>query len=220
MTCSGHAAEAGGFTVFPHRRHRHAAVALMMRGGGDPGHGGPWGPPFGYGVRVEGSADATARRGAAISALAILLLLAEEPRNGYSIMQELEERSDGIWRPSPGSVYPALSQLEDEGLVRSVEHDGRKLFEITDAGREQLAARPTDAPAPWDTLVGGVSNEVKDLFGVMRQVAVASAQLAQTASATQIAEAKKVLIEARRASTGSSARVTSDGWRELERGGP
>jgi DNA-binding PadR family transcriptional regulator len=201
MTCSGYAAEGRGFTVFPHRRHRHEAVAaaLMMRGGGDPGHGGPWGPPFGYGGPRGGfrGRHGKARRGDIRTA--ILLLLAEEPRNGYSIMQELEERSDGIWRPSPGSVYPALSQLEDEGLVRSVESDGRKLFEITDAGREQLAARPTDAPAPWDTLVGGVSNEVKDLFGVMRQVAVASAQLAQTASATQIAEAKKVLIEARRA---------------------
>ena len=52
---------------------------------------------------------------------AALLLLAEEPRNGYQIMQEVEERSEGVWRPSPGSVYPALQQLEDEGLIRSEE---------------------------------------------------------------------------------------------------
>jgi DNA-binding PadR family transcriptional regulator len=201
MTYSSHAAEDRGFTLFPGRGHRHEAIhAAMMMRGGEPGPGGPWGgPPFGYGGPRGGfrGRHGKARRGDIRTA--ILLLLAEEPRNGYTIMQELEQRSDGIWRPSPGSVYPALSQLEDEGLVRSVESDGRKLFEITDAGREQLAGRPADAPAPWDTLVGGVSNEVKDLFGVMRQVAVASAQLAQSASATQIAEAKKVLTEARRA---------------------
>ena len=54
-------------------------------------------------------------------------------------MQTIEERSGGRWRPSPGSVYPALSQLEDEGLIRAIERDGTKLFEITDAGREQVA---------------------------------------------------------------------------------
>src|SRR5213080_1684473 len=69
---------------------------------------------------------------------AALLLLAEEPRNGYQIMQEVEERSGGVWRPSPGSVYPALSQLEDEGLIRSEESDGRKVFALTDAGRAQV----------------------------------------------------------------------------------
>lgn len=189
-----------GYTLFP-RSHRHKAVhAAWMRGGGDPRHrGGPWSEPqFGFGGPRGGfrGRHGKARRGDIRTA--ILLLLAEEPRNGYSIMQELEERSDGVWHPSPGSVYPALSQLEDEALIRSAEREGRKHFEITDTGRETLAARPADAPAPWDTLVGGVSNEVKDLFGVMRQVAVASAQLAQTASATQIAEAKKVLSEARR----------------------
>jgi len=121
-----------------------------------------------------------------------------EPRNGYTIMQEIEERSNGVWRPSPGSVYPALSQLEDEGLIRSEEQDGRKQFAITEAGREHLAARPADAPAPWDTLLDGVSNEVRDLFGLLRQVAVAAAQLARNASETQVAEGKKVLSEARR----------------------
>ena len=200
MTCSSYAAEGHGFTVFPHRRHRHEAVeaALMMRGG-DPRHGGPWAEPFGFGGPRGGfrGRHRNARRGDIRAA--ILLLLAEEPRNGYTIMQELDQRSGGIWRASPGSVYPALAQLEDEGLIRGIEQDGRKLFEIADAGREHLAARPPDAPAPWDTLGGGVSNEVKDLFGVMRQVAVASAQLAQTASASQLAEAKKVLIEALRA---------------------
>jgi DNA-binding PadR family transcriptional regulator len=199
MTCSDYAAGGRGFTVFPHRRHRHEAMAMMIRGGGQPGPGGPWAAPFGYGGPRGGfrGRHGKARRGDIRTA--ILLLLAEEARNGYAIMQELEQRSEGAWRPSPGSVYPALSQLEDEGLIRAVETDGRKLFEITDAGREQLAGRPADAPAPWDTLGSGVSDEVRELFGVFRQVAVASTQVAQTASVTQITEAKKVLVEARRA---------------------
>jgi len=88
------------------------------RRGGFPGWGGfegPGGPHHRGGRR--------ARRGDIRSA--ILLLLDEEPRNGYGVMQEIEERSGGIWRPSPGSVYPALSQVEEEGLVEEVEHDGR-----------------------------------------------------------------------------------------------
>ena len=76
---------------------------------------------------------------------ALLLLLAEEPRNGYQLMQAIEERSGGRWRPSPGSVYPTLAQLEDEGLIRATERDGTKLFEITDAGREHRRGAPGPA---------------------------------------------------------------------------
>jgi DNA-binding PadR family transcriptional regulator len=114
-------------------------------------------------------------------------------------MQEIEQRSNGIWRPSPGSVYPALSQLEDEGLIRAEEHEGRKVFALTDAGREHVAARAEGAAAPWDTLAQGVSSDVRELGGLMRQVAIAFSQLVQTASESQVAEAKKVLSDARRA---------------------
>ena len=79
----------------------------------------------------------------------MLILLAEEPRNGYQLMQTIEERSGGRWRPSPGSVYPTLAQLEDEGLIRGIERDGTKLFELTDAGREQ-AEQFAGRTAPWE----------------------------------------------------------------------
>src|SRR5271166_1075420 len=102
--------------------------------GGGPSHGGGW---RGRGRR--------ARRGDIRTAA--LLLLSEEPRNGYQIMQEVQERSGGAWAPSPGSTYPALAQLEDEGLIRSQETDGRKLFALTDAGRALLAERGEDRPA-------------------------------------------------------------------------
>jgi len=197
---------AGGGHCRPLKNYRR--MFLMHRGEGAPGgpggfgetgprHGG-FGPPFGFGgprgFRRHGG---KARRGDIRTAA--LLLLAEEPRNGYTIMQQVEQRSSGVWRPSPGSVYPALAQLEDEGLIRSEEAEGRKQFAITDAGREQIAARPADAPAPWDTLADGVSSEVQELFGLMRQVGMAGVQLVQTATEKQLAEAKQVLTETRRA---------------------
>jgi DNA-binding PadR family transcriptional regulator len=185
---------AGGFRCRPHRGF------LAMHHGEGGGPRGPFGEfafggPRGFGPR--GFRGGKARRGDIRTAA--LLLLAEEPRNGYSMMQEIEERSNGIWRPSPGSVYPALAQLEDEGLIRSEEVDGRKRFAITDAGRQTLADRPADAPAPWDTLAGGVSRDVQELIGLLKGVAIASTQLVQTATESQLAEAKQVLSETRRA---------------------
>jgi DNA-binding PadR family transcriptional regulator len=197
---------AGGGYCRPLKNYRR--MFLMHRGEGVPGgpgdfgdtgprHGG-FGPPFGFGApRGFRRHGGKARRGDIRTAS--LLLLAEEPRNGYAIMQEVERRSSGVWRPSPGSVYPALAQLEDEGLIRSEEAEGRKQFAITDAGRDQIAARPPDAPAPWDTLADGVSSEVQELFGLMRQVGMAGVQLVQTATEKQLAEAKQVLTETRRA---------------------
>ncbi len=129
---------------------------------------------------------------------AALLLLAEEPRNGYQIMQEVEERSDGAWRPSPGSVYPALQQLEDEGLIRSEEIDGRKLFRLTDAGQAQLKDRGEDAPTPWEQMSGDVSDQVTELAKLAREVAFAFAQVMRTGSDAQLAEARKVLTATRR----------------------
>src|SRR6185369_7237222 len=131
--------------------HGHRGRGSGDFGGPPGGHGSPpWSGGFGgfpwhLFLRAATSGQ-RAKRGDIRSA--ILKLLAEEPRNGYQIMQALEERSRGTWRPSPGSVYPALSQLEDEGLVRSEESEGRRLYHLTDAGREYVAERPDDAPAP------------------------------------------------------------------------
>src|SRR5271165_6265224 len=145
-----------------------------------PRHGGERGRAFGYGGRGDWGGfgpgprgprgrGRKARRGDIRTAA--LLLLAEEPRNGYQIMQEVEERSDGAWRPSPGSVYPALQQLEDEGLIRSEEIDGRKLFRLTDAGEAQLKDRGEEAPAPWEQMSGDVSDQVQELAKLAREVA-------------------------------------------------
>jgi DNA-binding PadR family transcriptional regulator len=154
-----------------------------------PLFGGPPGPPP-FGRRHK------ARRGDVRTAA--LLLLAEEPRNGYQIMQELEERSDGLWRPSPGSVYPALQQLEDEGLIRSQEREGRRLYDLTDAGRAFVAERPADQPAPWETFTDTVSDQAAETGALMRDVGMAFMQVLHAGSEAQVAEAGKVLAETRR----------------------
>ena len=181
-----------------HGRHRHGGRDFRFGGpmgfGGGPG--GPWG---GRGPR--------ARRGDVRAAL--LTLLAEEPRYGYQLMLEIERRSEGVWRPSPGSVYPALQQLEDEGLIRSDESEGRKQFHLTDAGREAAAAAG-DEGAPWDAVSDAVDSDVWELFGVARQVGMAIFQLAQAGTPAQIAQAREVLTNARRAMYGILAEDEKD----------
>jgi DNA-binding PadR family transcriptional regulator len=174
-----------------HARHRH--------------HGGPrggFGGPFGFGVGGPGSGGGPRGRGRKARRgdirTAALLLLSEEPRNGYQIMQEVEERSDGVWRPSPGSVYPALQQLEDEGLIRSEELEGRKLFRLTDEGRANVKERGEDKPAPWEQMSGDVSDQMHELGKLMREVASAFVQVMKTGSEAQIGEARKVLVTTRK----------------------
>ena len=132
---------------------------------GRHGHGG-WGPGEHRGPR--------ARRGDVRTAL--LILLAEEPRNGYQLMQEIERRSDGAWRPSPGSVYPALQQLEDERLVATAEHDGNRVFEITDAGRTWVAERESET-APWDAVKDEVGAGPRQVMQLIRELAMAATQI-------------------------------------------
>ena len=172
------------------------AVATAVTGFG-PGAGG--GFPFGggsWGGGPWGGRGRKARRGDIRTAA--LLLLGEEPRNGYQIMQEVEERSEGVWRPSPGSVYPALQQLEDEGLIRSGETDGRKLFRLTDAGEAYLKERGEDQRAPWELMSDEESDQASELGKLIREIAFAFAQVMRTGSEDQIGEARKVLAAARR----------------------
>ena len=155
--------------------------------------GGPeFGPGFGFG-HFGGGRGRRRRRGDV--RVGLLMLLAEEPRNGYQLMQAMEERSGGRWRPSPGAVYPSLAQLEDEGLIRATDREGTRLFEITDTGREQLEQRPHGTP-PWED--SDDSDAMRDLRTQVRQVAVAMSQVAQAGSEDQVRRAVEALSEARR----------------------
>jgi DNA-binding PadR family transcriptional regulator len=171
--------------------HGHPGGRGRHRRGGMP-FGGP-----GFGFGGPGRHRGRAQRGDVRAAL--LALLAEEPRNGYQLMQEIERRSEGVWRPSPGSVYPALQQLEDEGLVRAEESDGRKLFHLTDSGRAAASERAESAEAPWDSVGDSVDSDALELMGMMRQVGMAAGQLAQIGTEKQLEAARTVLADARRA---------------------
>jgi DNA-binding PadR family transcriptional regulator len=162
------------------------ALGRMWKGG--PFGGSGWGPHR----RGRGRA----RRGDV--RLAVLRLLAEEPRNGYQLIQSIEERSEGLWRPSPGSVYPTLAQLEDEGLIRSVEADGTRRFEITDAGREYLDSR-TDEPAPWESPADDAENPLSELGPLVIQIGKAAFQVASVGDRAQREQARALLQDTRRA---------------------
>jgi len=153
-------------------------------------HRGNWGQAgFGGGPR--------ARRGDVRAAA--LVLLDEEPRNGYQLMQEIEQRSEGHWRPSPGSVYPALAQLEDEGLIRAIDVDGQKRFELTDAGRAYVAERREQLGTPWDAVRRDVPDGVADVRVVLPQLAMAVQQVMRGGTPEQVAATKEILDDARRA---------------------
>jgi DNA-binding PadR family transcriptional regulator len=155
--------------------------------------GGPFGGP-GWGPHRRGRGRA--RRGDV--RLALLRLLAEEPRNGYQLMQAIEERSEGFWRPSPGSVYPTLAQLEDEGLIRSAETEGARTFEITDAGREHLETR-ADEPDPWQPVAEEAENPLAELGPLIIQIGKAAFQVASVGDRSQRDQARSVLADTRRA---------------------
>jgi DNA-binding PadR family transcriptional regulator len=179
----------------------------MTRHGGH-GHGhGHHGPPFdprafwhgpwrgmGFG---PGGRRSRARRGDVRAAM--LLLLEEEPRNGYQLMEEIESRSGGAWRPSPGSVYPALAQLEDEGLIRSDESGGRRSFDLTEEGRSYVADNRDALGSPWDEAGEGVPSNFIELRTLIGQLGMATLQVAQSGNEEQVAEAKQVLTDARKA---------------------
>jgi len=130
---------------------------------------------------------------------ALLVLLEEEPRSGYALMQEIERRSDGVWSPSPGSVYPALQQLEDEGLIRTAESGGRKAYELTDEGRAHVEEHRDRLGTPWEGLDDGVGSEMRQLGQLMQGIGGAAMQVAQSGDPAQVEKATEVLKDARKA---------------------
>jgi DNA-binding PadR family transcriptional regulator len=130
---------------------------------------------------------------------AALALLAEEPRNGYQIIQEIGERSDGVWRPSPGSVYPALQQLEDEGLIRAqADESGRRAYQLTDEGRSYVEAHPDEIRAPWDVVAGTAGGAAIEMRNLLRQVGMAGYQVLSAGTDAQVRQARKTLTDTRK----------------------
>ncbi|HUQ63652.1 MAG TPA: PadR family transcriptional regulator [Acidimicrobiales bacterium] len=121
----------------------------------------------------------------------MLAVLVEGPGHGYEVIQALEEKSGGRWRPSPGSVYPTLQQLEDEDLVRSEEREGKRIYEITDAGRLEAERRLAEGGAPWEDDGPDFRGNVKLLFLAYKQVMMAGSPQQAEAANEIIANTRK-----------------------------
>jgi DNA-binding PadR family transcriptional regulator len=176
----------------------------------EPGPFPPMGPmfgrhPFGRGPR--------ARRGDVRAA--ILDLLAEgHPWNGYQIIQEIAERTQGVWRPSAGSVYPALQQLEDEGLISPEGEGRRRMYTLTAEGQAYAEAHADELRRSWDA-AGRADESALELGDMIRQVMMAVMEVRRAGSASQLAEARRVLAETRR----SMYRILAEGEDEDEAAG-
>jgi DNA-binding PadR family transcriptional regulator len=128
---------------------------------------------------------------------AVLALLAEKPMHGYQIIHEIEERSEGAWKPSPGSVYPTLQLLADEGLIGAEESNGRKTYSLTDEGRKAVEAT-ADQPAPWEAQSSRDGARTSALPKAGIDLAQAVAQVGRSGNPAQVTQAVAVLDEARR----------------------
>jgi DNA-binding PadR family transcriptional regulator len=126
---------------------------------------------------------------------AILALLAEQPMHGYQIMRELRDRSGGAWRVSPGSVYPTLSQLEDEELIRAEQQGGKRVFSLTESGTSEAAAAPSE---PWAEVASDVPPAIVELRDLIYQVRAATRQVVHAGSDQQLSAAADLLRETRR----------------------
>jgi DNA-binding PadR family transcriptional regulator len=178
--------------------HRHGPEIrnlrdhLFMRHHGP----GPWGPPGEFGRGWGGGRRRRMRRGDVRAA--ILVLLDQQAHTGYSLMEEIERRSGGAWRPSPGSVYPTLQQLEDEGLIRNEEGEGRTPFVLTDEGKTYVADNRQELGEPWEKPAEGIGEDRLELRGLIGQIMAATHQVSLAGDDAQVEQAKELLAETRR----------------------
>jgi DNA-binding PadR family transcriptional regulator len=178
----------------PRDRGSGRARGPRQWGGGFGGSSGGWWPD------APGSAGSSrgTKAGRGDVRAAILAVLAEGPRNGYQIMSEIEERSGGAWRPSPGAVYPALSQLADEGLIAGEESGGRRTFSLTDAGRAYVEQNPEMARGAWESMAQQEAWQLPGLFAVAARLGGSIVQVAHGGTPEQIQAAERLLEQTRR----------------------
>ena len=163
-----------------HEHPEHRRSSIHRRGPGRHGMGGH-----------------RARRGAV--ATAILALLAERPMHGYELIAELDERSGGRWRPSPGAIYPALSRLEEAGLIEptgTADSEGRKTYTVTEDGRRRAEVEQEHAREPWERAghgrLGELRRDLAELVGQIRQIS-------RFGTPAQVERAKTVIRDTKRA---------------------
>ena len=200
---------------FERRRRQHRGGPPWAQWGdweqGRGRRGGPGGPPpwvaelLGFGQADRGRGP-RARRGDVRSAILDVLRTAEESPNGYQVIQAITARSGGAWKPSPGSVYPTIQQLEDEGLVESDDAHGRRALRLTDAGVTYCDENAVELESVWlpferersNPWTGADSDSHADVRAEIPQVLSAIWQIATTGSPAQRDAAVEILTDARR----------------------
>jgi DNA-binding PadR family transcriptional regulator len=171
--------------------------------GGPMGGPPPWvaqmfGPEFGGGHRGGSRGRSRVRRGDVRSAILDVLHASEEPMNGYQVIQQIAERTDGVWKPSPGSVYPTIAQLEDEGLVEDAP-TGRKALQLTEAGTAYVEAHSEEMAAVWAPFTTEEDDaEAVNFKQVIGQTVGAIVQVATTGTPDQREKAIEILGDTRR----------------------
>ena len=176
--------------------HDHEHDFLGPFGGPRRGRGGRRGRGFGFGP--DAPMGRGPRRGRGDVRTAALLLLLERPMHGYEMILEIRERSGEAWSPSPGAIYPTIQLLTDEGLITTVDQDGKKVSSLTEAGRvvaEELAATKT---APWDDASHDAGEDAPNLRHAIHQLLMATKQVAMAGTTTQRQRTTELLDETRR----------------------
>jgi DNA-binding PadR family transcriptional regulator len=191
------------------RRQRRGRRGPWGEWDGGPGRQGP--PPwvaglFGLGPAHEQRRGPRVRRGDVRSAILDVLRVAEaggEPLNGYQVIQQISERSEGAWRPSPGSVYPTIQQLHDEGLVETDDERGRKTLALTDEGRQYVADRAEELAVVWkpferqeredESSFSGLKPEIGQVMGAVWQIVTAGSESQQRAAIDVLVETRRKL---------------------------
>jgi DNA-binding PadR family transcriptional regulator len=173
----------------------------------EPGFGPGFGPRFGPGFGPRGGGPGLGRRGGGRRGgrggrgdvrAAVLLLLETEPMHGYELIQQIQDKTGGLWVPSPGSIYPALQQLEDEGLVAFERVEGRKTATLTEAGTAYVTEHRAELGAPWDDVSGGVSGEARELRQLIGALMGAVHTVSHVGTKEQVSQASEILVQARK----------------------
>lgn len=186
-------------------RRRLKAHWMMMTGPHRPGFGpgpgsqfGPGWPGMWPGKGMGGPGGRRAGRGDV--RMAILALLALGPRHGYQIMADIAERSGGVWKPSPGSVYPVLSALQDEGLVDDEKVEGKRVFSLTPAGRHYVEQNAASLEEVFSQFVppSTEAGEQPDVRVLLAGLAGAAIQVVAHGTSEQLTAAVAILERTRR----------------------
>jgi DNA-binding PadR family transcriptional regulator len=200
---------------FEPTRRQHGGRGRSRHGGHGP-HGGPWAGPWGGpmggpppwvaqmfgpdagGPGGRGGRRPRVRRGDVRSALLDVLHAAEEPINGYQAIQQIADRTDGVWKPSPGSVYPTIAQLQDEGLIEDAPQ-GRKALRLTDEGRAYVEEHAEEMAAVWAPFTEQEDDdEAVNFKQVIGQTVGAIVQVVSTGTPDQREKAMQILADTRR----------------------